>query len=166
MKKALILTMAVSLPACSVQKPQTQDQFVASAVSAIGGAAIGYSVGAELGSGTGNILMMIFGGTLGAMGGWAYGGTLMPSDREAFRENAQNAMQHASNGQVVPWANPQTRTAGAITPTSNFVGKGGKLCRNFDATISAKDGIGRGSGVACKDDNGDWVVYGLTDSNV
>jgi hypothetical protein len=32
--------------------------------------------------------------------------------------------------------------------------------------VAAKEGIGRGSGVACKEEDGVWLVYGLTDSNV
>ena len=170
MKKALILTTAVglsgALAGCGVQKQQTHDQFVASAVSAVSGAGIGYAVGSQFGGGTGNIMMMIFGGTVGAMGGWAYGGTLMPSDRETFRKTTQHAMQHTPNGQVVTWANPETQAAGSITPTGSFIGKGGLHCRNFDATVAAKDGIGRGSGIACKGQDGEWLVYGLTDGNV
>jgi surface antigen len=170
MKKALTLTAALvitgCLAGCGVQKPQTHDQFVASGVSAVSGAAIGYAVGSQFGGGTGNIIMMIFGGTVGAMGGWAYGGTLMPSDRETFRKTTQQAMQTAPNGQVVTWANPETRTAGSITPTGSFIGKGGLQCRNFDATIAAKEGIGRGNGIACKGQDGEWLVHGLTDGNV
>jgi len=170
MQKALILTASIALTGvlggCGVQKPQTHDQFIASSVSAVSGAGIGYIVGSQMGGGTGNIMMMIFGGAVGAMGGWAYGSTLMPSDRETFRTTTQHAMQHVPNGQVVTWANPETRTAGSITPTGSFIGKGGLQCRNFDATVAAKDGIGRGTGVACKGQDGEWLVYGLTDGNV
>jgi surface antigen len=170
MNKALILAAAVGLTgplaACGVQKPQTHDQFIASAVSAVSGAGIGYAVGSQMGGGTGNIIMMVFGGAVGAMGGWAYGGTLMPSDKETFRKTTQQAMQHTPNGQVVTWANPETRTAGSITPTGSFIGKGGRHCRNFDATVATQGDIGRGSGVACKGDNGEWLVYGLNDNSV
>lgn len=170
MKNALILTAAValtgSLTGCGAQKPQTHDQFIASAVSAVSGAGIGYAIGSQMGGGTGNIMMMVFGGAVGAMGGWAYGGTLMPSDKETFRKSTQQAMEHTPTGQVATWVNPETRTAGSITPTGSFVGKGGRHCRNFDATVAASDGIGRGTGIACKGDDGEWLVYGLTDSNV
>lgn len=170
MKKVLVPSTALVclglLTACGVQRPQTHDQFMASAVSAAGGGAIGYAVGTQFGGGTGNIMMMIFGASVGAMAGWSYGGTLMPSDRETFRKTTQQAMQSTPNGQVVTWVNPETRTAGSITPTGSFVGKGGRQCRNFEATVAAKEGIGRGNGVACKEEDGEWLVYGLTDSNV
>lgn len=166
MKKALTLSAAVLLAACGIQKPQNNDQFVASAVSAASGAAIGSYIGGQYGGGTGNIMMMLFGGAIGGMAGWSYGGTLMPSDRETFRKTTQQAMSQARDGEMMNWANPETKTAGSVTPTGNFTGKGGLSCRHFEATVATKDGIGRGTGAACKGTDGEWLVYGLTDSNV
>jgi surface antigen len=111
-------------------------------------------------------MMMLFGAAVGGMGGWAYGGTLMPSDIDAFRTNTQQAMVSASDGQVVNWVNPETRVAGSITPTGSFVGKKGLQCRRFEATVAAKEGVGRGNGAACKGLDGQWLVYGLSDDNV
>lgn len=168
-KSAFLLTALLApmgLAACGVQKPQTHDQFVASAVTAVGGAAIGSYIGGQFGGGAGNIMMMIFGGALGAMAGWAEGGTLMPSDREAFRSTTQKAMETARDGQVITWANPETQVAGSVTPTRSFVGRGGLQCRAFEASVAAKDGVGRGAGTACRTADGNWYVYGLNDSNV
>lgn len=168
-KFTLLMTVLIAssgLAACGVQKPQTHDQFVASAATAAGGAALGAYIGGQFGGGTGNIMMMIFGGALGGMAGWAEGSTLMPSDREAFRATTQKAMENARDGEVMTWANPDTRVAGSVTPTGSFVGRGGLQCRSFEASVAAKEGIGRGRGTACRTSDGQWYVYGLTDGNV
>ena len=171
MRKSAVLMAAILAPigiaACGVRTSQTHDQFVASAVKGVGGAAIGAYVGSQFGSGAGNIVMMLFGGALGGMAGWAHGSTLMPSDREAFRTTTERAMESARDGEVISWANPETRVAGSVTPTRSFTGRGGLQCRAFDASVAACDGVvGQGNGTACRTAEGRWYVYGLTDSNV
>ena len=164
MSKFLMVAGALLVAACA--QPRSQDALVASGVSAASGAMIGAAAGGLFGSGSGNIVMMILGGTVGAMGGWSYGSTLMPSDHEAFRTTTQKAMAHAREGEVVSWAKSETRVAGTITPTKSFTGRGGARCRAFDASIAAREGVGRGSGTACLTAEGEWQIFGLVDHNV
>lgn len=164
MKAIVVLSSAVLLAACA--QPKTYDQAVASAVSAGSGAFIGAAAGGMMGGGNGNIALMIAGGVVGAMAGWSYGSTLMPSDREVFRTAAQKAMAHARDGEVVSWANPETRVAGTVTPTHAFIGRGGRTCRAFEASIAGREGVGRGTGAACRDGEGEWQIFGLDDHSV
>ena len=164
MSKFLMVAGALLVAACA--QPKSQDALVASGVSAASGAMIGAAAGGLFGGGNGNIVMMVFGGTVGAMGGWSYGSTLMPSDRDAFRTSTQKAMAGARDGEVVSWANPETRVAGTITPTKSFTGRGGASCRAFEASIAAREGVGRGTGTACRTEAGEWHIYGLVDQNV
>lgn len=164
MKQFVVVSCAALLCACA--QPKTYDQGVASAVSAGSGAFIGSTVGGMMGGGNGTIALMIAGGAIGAMGGWSYGSTLMPSDREALRTGAQRAMSSARDGEVVSWANPETRVAGTVTPTRSFIGRGGQPCRAFEASIAAREGVGRGSGTACRTEDGAWHIFGLPDQQV
>jgi surface antigen len=164
MKRFVVVSCAALLCACA--QPKTYDAGAAMTVSAVSGALIGTTVGGMLGGGNGTIGLMIAGGAIGAMAGWSYGSTLMPSDREALRSNTQRAMASARDGEVVSWANPETRVAGTVTPTRSFVGRGGQPCRAFEASIAAREGVGRGSGTACRTEDGAWHIFGLPDQHV
>jgi surface antigen len=164
MKTLVVLSCAAFLGACA--QPKTYDSGVASVVMAANGAFIGATAGGLMGGGNGNIALMAAGAAVGAMGGWSYGSTLMPSDREALRATAQKAMIEARDGEVVSWANPETRVAGTVTPTHSFVGRRGLSCRGFEASIAAREGVGRGTGTACRTADGEWVIYGLADHQV
>ena len=100
-----------------------------------------------------------FGDFSGGMGGWAYGSTLMPSDRSVFRQTANTSLASSPKGQVVSWVNPETRVAGTITPGDNFTGRGGARCREFEVSVAAPEGVGRGGGTACRTEAGEWQLY-------
>ncbi len=153
----VIAAAAVSLAACA--QPTTRDGYVASGVSAASGAMLGGYVGSLYGGGTGQVAMALFGAAIGGMGGWAYGSTLMPSDRNVFRQTASTALESSPKGQVVSWVNPETRVAGTITPGDNFTGRGGAHCREFEVSVAAPEGVGRGGGAACRTEAGEWQLY-------
>jgi len=164
MKTFVVLSWAALLGACA--QPKNYDSQVASAVFAANGAFIGATVGGLMGGGNGQIGLIAGGALVGAMGGWSYGSTLMPSDREVLRATAQKAMAEARDGEVVSWANPETRVAGTVTPTHSFVGRHGAECRAFEASIAAREGVGRGTGTACRSGEGEWQIFGLGDRQV
>ena len=94
----------------------------------------------------------------GAGAGYTFGDSLLPSDHAVFQEQTRRAMADAGNGQVVNWINPSTGVAGTITPTRSYYVGQGQVCREFQATISAPEGIGRGTGMACKVAGGAWQI--------
>ena len=156
---SILIVSAAALSVAACAQPTTRDGYIASGVSAASGAAIGGYVGSLYGGGSGQLVFALFGAAIGGMGGWAYGSTLMPSDRSAFRQTANSALDYSPKGQVVSWVNPETRVAGTITPGDNFTGRGGARCREFDVSVAAPEGIGRGSGTACRTEAGDWQLY-------
>jgi surface antigen len=157
MKKVMVLTGALLLAACGQQNVNL-DLSTGKVAGAGAGAIIGGLIGAQFGGGIGTILYTIAGIAAGAAAGYTFGDSLLPSDRVAFHENTRRAMANAGNGQVVSWTNPGTGVAGTITPTRSYYAGQGQVCREFRATISAPEGIGHGTGMACKIAGGGWQI--------
>jgi len=157
MKKVMVLTGGILLAACS-QQGVNLDLTTGKTVGAGAGGIIGGLIGAQFGGGIGTILYTIAGVAMGAAAGYTYGESLLPSDHQTFHDQTKRAMAHAGNGQVVSWTNPSTGVAGTITPTRSYYLGQGQVCRDFQATISAPEGIGHGNGVACKMAGGAWQI--------
>lgn len=154
MKKGLVLALALFLVACGGNNRMTNGQMI----GVIGGGVIGTYIGSQLGGGAGNLLFMVAGATLGSMAGYAYGDSLIPSDRAKFKESTKVAMDNIGDGQVYSWTNPDTGVAGTIKPTRSYYVENGQLCRDFDATIAVSEGVGRTQGRACKIGPDAWFV--------
>ena len=156
MKKGLILALAIFLAACSNQNRLSNGQLIGT----IGGGIIGAYVGSQFGGGAGSLLWMVTGAAVGGAAGFAFGDSLIPSDRAKFEKSTKTAMDHIQDGQVYSWTNPDTGVAGTIKPTRTYYAGDGQLCRDFDATIAASEGIGRSKGRACKISADAWFVDG------
>jgi surface antigen len=156
MKKGLVLALTLFLAACSGNKRMSNGQMI----GLIGGGIIGTYVGSQFGGGAGNLLFMVAGAAIGGMGGYAFGDSLIPSDHAKFKESAKVAMDNIRDGEVYSWTNPDTGVAGTIKPTRSYYVDNGQLCRDFDATIAASEGIGRTHGRACKISADAWFVEG------
>jgi surface antigen len=154
MKKSLVIALALFLAACSGNNRMSNGQLIGS----IGGGIIGTYVGSQFGGGAGNLLFMVAGATLGGMAGYAYGDSLIPSDRARFKDSTKLAMDNISDGQVYSWTNPDTGVAGTIKPTRSYYVEKGRLCRDFDASIAADHRVGRTKGRACKIGADAWFV--------
>ncbi|MFQ3355898.1 MAG: surface antigen [Paracoccaceae bacterium] len=154
MKKCLVLTLAIFLISCSGNNRMTNGQLIGS----VGGGLIGTYAGSQFGGGSGNLLFLVAGATIGSLMGYAYGDSLIPSDRAKFKDSAKIAMDNIDDGQVYSWSNPDTGVAGTIKPTRSYFAEKGELCRDFDATIAAKKGVGRTKGRACKVAKDAWFV--------
>ncbi|MBT3990681.1 MAG: hypothetical protein HON14_16195 [Rhodospirillaceae bacterium] len=154
MKKGLIVALVLFLAACSGNNRLTTGQ----TIGVIGGGIIGTYIGSQFGGGAGNLLFMAAGATLGGMAGFAYGDSLIPSDRAKFKDSAKVAMDNVSDGQVYSWTNPDTGVAGTIKPTRSYYVDKGQLCRDFDASIAVDRQVGRTHGRACKISADAWFV--------
>ena len=157
MKKVMVLTGALLLAACGHQNVNL-DLSTGKVAGASAGGIIGGLIGAQFGGGIGTILYAIAGIASGAAAGYTFGDSLLAADHQAFQQQTRRAMAHAGNGQVVSWTNHSTGVAGTITPTRSYYAGQGQVCREFWATISAPEGIGHGSGMACKLAGGAWQI--------
>jgi surface antigen len=157
MKKIMVLTGALLLAACGHQNVNL-DLSTGKVAGASAGGLIGGLIGAQFGGGIGTILYTIAGIALGGAAGYTFGDSLLPSDHQVFQDRTKRAMANAGNGQVVSWTNPSTGVAGTITPVRSYYTGKGQVCRDFRATISAPEGIGQGTGMACKMAGGAWQI--------
>jgi surface antigen len=84
---------------------------------------------------------------------------LTPSDREMNRKCINKTMNEAPTGKTWSWKNPKTGNGGTVTPTSPRAREGAEVCRNFNETVTLKDGRSEQiSGRACKKPDGSWSV--------
>ena len=154
MLKGLILAILLFCSACSGNNRMTNGQLI----GAIGGGIIGTYVGTQLGGGSGNLVFLIAGATLGSLTGYAYGDSLIPSDRVKFKDSAKIAMDNIEDGQVYSWINPETCVAGTITPIRSYYAEENQICRDFEATIAVDTEVGKTKGRACKLGLDAWLV--------
>ena len=156
MLKGLVVGIALLCTACSANNRMTNGQLI----GAIGGGIIGTYAGTQLGGGSGNLLFLVAGATLGSLTGYAYGDSLIPSDRVRFKDAAKVAMDNIEDGQVYSWINPETGVVGTITPVRSYYAEENQMCRDFEATIAVDTGIGKTKGKACKLGSEAWLVEG------
>ncbi|MAF49800.1 MAG: RT0821/Lpp0805 family surface protein [Rhodospirillales bacterium] len=157
MKKVMVLASGLLLSAC-VHQNVNLELTTGKAVGAGAGGIIGGLIGAQFGAGTGTLLYTIAGVAAGVAAGYTFGDSLMPSDHAVFQNSTKRAMADAVNGQVVSWTNPITGVAGTITPMRSYYLGQGQVCRRFQAVISAPEGVGQGTGTACKIAGGAWQI--------
>ncbi|MBT3551966.1 MAG: hypothetical protein HOO19_14375 [Rhodospirillaceae bacterium] len=157
MKKVMVLTGALLLAACGHQNVNL-DLSTGKVAGAGAGGIIGGIIGAQFGGGIGTIIYTIAGIALGGAAGYTFGDSLLPSDHQVFQDQTKRAMANAGTGQVVSWTNPSTGVAGTITPVRSYYTGQGQVCRDFRASISAPEGIGHGTGMACKVAGGAWQI--------
>ena len=154
MVKGFVLAMVLFLSACSGNNRMTNGQLI----GAIGGGIIGSYVGTQLGGGSGNLLFLVAGTTLGSLAGYSYGDSLIPSDRVKFKDAAKVAMDNIDDGGVYTWVNPDTGVAGTITPVRSYYAEKNQICRDFEATIAVERRTGRTKGRACKVGVDAWLI--------
>ena len=154
MLKGIIIAAVLLISACSSNNRITNGQLI----GAIGGGVIGGYAGTQLGGGSGNLLFIVAGTTLGSLVGYAYGDSLVPSDRAMFKKSAKVAMDNIKDGNVYSWVNPDTGVAGTITPIKSYYAENNKICRDFDATIAVEKRVGLTKGRACKIGMDAWMV--------
>lgn len=79
------------------------------------------------------------------------------SDQSAIR-NVISALDFTQWGKKpVPWANPNTGSQGTITTIAETRTNAG-LCRQFETSREAFDGVSLYQGETCMGDSGNWVL--------
>jgi surface antigen len=76
-------------------------------------------------------------------------------DWELAKSAARQALNEAKDGEKVPWSNPETKTHGALTPTSSTT-KNGAKCRTLKIENHANNLSGSALYLFCQQNDGKW----------
>jgi surface antigen len=152
---ALGLASAIALGAAGCENPNQ-------AAGTVIGAGTGALIGSQFGRGSGRVAATAIGAVLGAAIGSEIGRRLDERDRMMYAAAAAQAAETQPVGRPASWANPQSGNRGTITPTSQtYAGTDGRQCRNFQETITLKDGRSETvNGRRCKNADGSWEFVG------
>lgn len=146
----MALSLAIGLTACdSSQYGQKQT------VGGLTGAALGGLLGAQFGSGRGQLATTAVGVLLGALAGTEVGRTMDQVDRMKADQAAHQAHQ-APLGQTVAWNNPDSGNSGTVTALRDGTSSQGQYCREYRQTITVAGRTEQGYGVACRQPDGTW----------
>ena len=116
------------------------------------GGVVGGVLGSKVGDGDGRTIAIVAGTIIGAIIGKRVGARFDEKDRYCTGQT----LEHAKNGQVVTWQNPETNMAYAVTPVSSYR-QGETLCRQFIIeTASATGESSKKNKDACRDENQVW----------
>ncbi len=148
----LIVALALVGLLVGCEKHRAGEQ-VGTAVGAVGGAILG----SQLGDGTVGILGATAGGVLGAIIGRELGKELDEADAARAQEAEEEALE-APVGTEVAWESPQTGNSGTVKTTRETRNAAGRPCREVrqEADIDGEEVTD--TVVACKTEDGTWVL--------
>ena len=126
-------------------------------IGALGGAAAGGLLGAQVGKGSGQLAATAAGALLGALVGSEIGRSMDEVDRMKA-EQAYGQATTAPVGQQITWDNPNTGNSGTVTPTREGTASNGEYCREFQQTVVIGGKTEDAYGVACRQPDGSWEV--------
>lgn len=147
---AVFLSMSVLVSGCAERGNKET-------ISAIAGAALGGLLGAQFGSGKGQLATTGLGVLLGALAGSELGRSLDDVDR--MKADRASTIAHTSPiGQGINWNNPDTGNRGTVTAVRDGTSADGLYCREFQQTITVDSKTQTGTGVACRRNDGTWRI--------
>lgn len=76
----------------------------------------------------------------------------------SMKKQFQNALETAPKGITDIWQNPRTQLYVSLTPKSSFRLGNGNFCRQYHQKIGNEGAIYEFPGIACRNDEGRWVV--------
>ena len=94
--------------------------------------------------------------TGGAAGGYYLAERLLPPDREKLDSTAFRALNDAETGQELTWGEEGKGAWGTFKPVRDFIGKDGRSCRAYIATINVDGESGTIKEAACQLQDGGW----------
>jgi surface antigen len=121
------------------------------------GAAGGGLLGAQFGSGTGQLAATAAGVFIGALLGSEIGRSMDDVDR-LKAEQAINQAHTAPIGNTITWNNAESGNSGTVTPTRDGTSASGEYCREFQQTVVVGGKTEEGYGVACRQPDGTWRI--------
>ena len=127
-------------------------------IGALGGAAAGGLLGAQIGGGSGQLAATAAGALLGALVGSEIGRSMDEVDRMRA-DQAYGQAQDAPIGETIAWDNPDTGNYGSVTPTKQGTkASTGEYCREFQQTVVIGGEQEDAYGVACRQPDGTWEI--------
>ena len=127
-------------------------------IGALGGAAAGGLLGAQVGGGKGQLAATAAGALLGALIGSEIGRSMDEVDRMQA-EQAYGQAQDVPLGETIAWDNPNTGHYGSVTPTKQGTKPStGEYCREFQQTVVIGGRQEDAYGVACRQPDGSWEI--------
>lgn len=126
-------------------------------VGGLTGAALGGLLGAQFGSGRGQLVTTGVGVLIGGLLGSEIGRSMDEVDRMQANRAVVQA-QSAPIGQQIAWNNPSSGNYGTITPTRDGNSASGQYCREFQQTITVGGRTEQAYGIACRQPDGNWRI--------
>jgi surface antigen len=153
--KMLVIAVLIAFTTAACQSGQYGQK---QTIGALGGAAAGGLLGAQVGGGKGQLAATAAGALLGALIGSEIGRSMDEVDRMRA-EQAYGQAQTAPVGQTIAWDNPNTGNYGTVTPTREGTRTGtGEYCREFQQTVVIGGRQEDAYGVACRQPDGSWEI--------
>ncbi len=156
--KSTFLVVALVLSGCGGNN--NIDRKTAGWIGGGAGLVLGGWTGSQFGAGTGEFIMTALGAVVGGSMGYDAGRRLALADRQSYNNAVETALN--DNGQYVTWQNDTTGTSGYVTSGSHFRDANGRSCQMFRSTIAFIDVVQNGSGTACREMDGEWVLVADT----
>ena len=123
----------------------------------LSGAALGGLLGAQFGSGKGQLAATGAGVLIGGLVGSEIGRSMDEVDRMRANE-AVIRSRNAPIGETIAWNNPESGNYGAITPVRDGRSASGAYCREFQQSITIGGKREQGYGTACQQPDGTWRI--------
>lgn len=79
-------------------------------------------------------------------------------DEQEMNQAFSRSLEKELSGTPVSWKNPDSGSQGQFVPVRTFQSKTGQYCREFEETRTGAGANIYESGIACRDDNGQWKV--------
>ncbi len=153
-KSLLAATMIALLTAACAQDGQYGKK---QTFGALGGAAAGGLLGAQIGHGKGQLAATAAGVLIGALIGSEIGRSMDEVDRMRA-EQAYNQAATAPIGQTIAWDNPNTGNSGTVVAVREGTKNTGEYCREFQQTVVIGGQQEDAYGVACRRPDGSWEI--------
>ena len=120
----------------------------------LAGAAAGATVGSQIGDGRGRLAAVAAGTLLGALLGGEVGKAMDRTDRLC----ADQALEHAADGQPITWVGDDGRSRHQVVPQDTWQRNDGRYCREYSARSAIGDRLVTTSGTVCRLPEGEWRI--------
>ncbi len=158
---ALLLPLALALPACAYHSPAEQEANACkiigpkALIGALGGAAGGAAIGAAAGGGRGAAIGAGVGLLVGAIGGHIAD----QQDCQAAQLALAANLEAARNGETIAWESPSGHNGQYQVTGDAYPAHGSNLCRSAMSVPAPNSGDTPKPLVACRMQDGNWTYY-------
>lgn len=122
------------------------------------GGIVGAAIGSQIGGGKGRLAAVGVGTLIGALIGRDIGYSMDAADRAYATGSFGHAMEYAPTCSSIAWNNPQTGSAGTVTPVVTYEPEPGRYCREFQQQVVIGGQVQDAYGTACRQPDGSWEI--------